>query len=64
MGPPIKVKGQPVTDKLVQLTEDFGEIFDHQTLFYQEQDDQRALAMIWPWNDRDLITLKVMVTRS
>ena len=63
MGPPIKVKGQPVTDKLIQLTEDFGEIFDHQTLFHREQDNQRTLAMFWPWKDRDLVTLKVMVSR-
>ena len=32
LGLPIKTETQPVTDDIVQLTEDFGEIFDHQTL--------------------------------
>ena len=63
LGPPIKIQGQPVSDRLVQLTEDFGEIFDHQTLYCQEKGKQRILAMFWPWRDRDLITLKVMVSR-
>ena len=63
LGPPIKTKGQPVTENLIQITEDFGEIFDHQTLFLLEKDNQRILAMFWPWRDRDLITLKVMVSR-
>lgn len=63
MGPPIKTKGQPVTDKLVRLTEDFGEIFDHQTLFYLEKEERYALAMFWPWRGRDLISLKIMVAK-
>lgn len=64
MGPPLKAKGQPVTDELARLTEDLGGIFDHQTLFCLEKEHQRVLAMFWPWRNRDLITLKVMVSRG
>jgi hypothetical protein len=64
LGPPVKTEGQPVTDELIRLTEDFGEIFDHQTLFCMEQEDQRILAMFWPWRDSHLVTLKIMVSRT
>ncbi len=64
LGPPVKTEDQPVTDELIKLTEDFGEIFDHQTLFCVEKNDQRILAMFWPWRDSHLVTLKIMVSRS
>ncbi|MDJ0874553.1 MAG: hypothetical protein QNJ02_04745 [Desulfobacterales bacterium] len=64
LGPPVKTEDQPVTDELIRLTEDFGEIFDHQTLFCVEKNDQRILAMFWPWRDSHLVTLKIMVSRS
>jgi hypothetical protein len=63
MGPPVKTDTQPVTDELLHLTEDFGEIFDHQTLYCLEKDAQRILAMFWPWRDSPLVTLKIMVSR-
>ena len=64
LGPPVKAESHPVTDELVKLTEDFGEIFDHQTLFCLEQSDQRILAMFWPWRHGRLVTLKIMVSRT
>ncbi len=64
LGPPVKTEDQPVTAELVQLTEDFGEIFDHQTLFCMEKENQRILAMFWPWRDSHRVTLKIMVSRT
>ncbi|MDJ0802409.1 MAG: hypothetical protein QNI97_06025 [Desulfobacterales bacterium] len=64
LGPPVKGEGQPVSDELLSLTEDFGEIFDHQILFCLQKSNQRALAMFWPWRDSQLVTLKLMVSRS
>ena len=61
LGEPIKKNDQPVTEDLVKLTEDFGEIFDHQTLFLKEMDDQRVMAMFWPWRNQDMTTLKLMI---
>ncbi len=61
LGAPIKKADQPVTEELVELTEDFGEIFDHQTLFLQEIDDQRVMAMFWPWRNQGMTTLKLMI---
>ena len=61
LGPPIKTANQPVSEKIIALTEDFGEIFDHQTLFYIEAQSKRIIAMLWPWQNQELTTLKVMV---
>jgi len=64
LGTPIKKADQPVTKELVKLTEDFGEIFDHQILFFKEIDDQRVMAMFWPWRNQDMTTLKVMILNN
>lgn len=61
LGPPIKTAKQPVTEDIVRLTANFGEIFDHQTLFYSEIDMQRIMAMFWPWKDQASTTLKIMI---
>ena len=61
MGDPLKTAGEPVTDDIIDLTEDFGEIFDHQTLFYRKIGDQRMIAMFWPWNNQESTTLKLMI---
>ena len=61
LGKPVKTSHEPVTEEVIRLTEDFGEIFDHQTLFYQENDQQRIIAMFWPWRNKESITLKIMI---
>ena len=61
LGKPVKTADQPVTDTIIRLTEDFGEIFDHQTLFYHEIDGQRIMAMFWPWSNQEYITIKLMI---
>lgn len=64
LGPAIKTDDQPVTDDIIRLTEDFGEIFDHQTLYYRQVDGQRIMAMFWPWRSQDAVTLKMMILNS
>jgi len=61
LGEPVKTADQPVTSEIIDLTKDFGEIFDHQTLFYREIDHHRIMAMFWPWSNNESITLKIMV---
>lgn len=61
LGEPVKTAQQPVSEEIIGLTEEFGEIFDHQTLFYREIDSHRVIAMFWPWKDREFTTLKIMV---
>ena len=61
LGPPIKTDEQPVTENILRITEDFGEIFDHQILYYRDIEDQRLMAMLWPWSSQEAITLKIMI---
>jgi hypothetical protein len=61
LGPPIKTEEQPVTEDILRLTENVGEIFDHQTLYYREIEGQSVMAMLWPWSSQEAITLKIMI---
>jgi len=64
LGQPIKTAQQPVSEDIVCLTKDFGEIFDHQTLFYREIDIHRIMAMFWPWKNQESTTLKLMILKK
>ena len=64
LGPPVKKAGAPVTEELIELTEDYGEIFDHQTLFVKEEKGQRIIAMLWPWQASPFVTLEIAISRT
>ena len=57
LGPVVKKAGTAVTQEMVTLTEDFGEIVDHQELFVNTQGEKTVLAMLWPWRDDAHTTL-------
>ena len=57
LGPPFKLAGERTTDDMLVLTEDYGEIVDHQTLFVKELQGAKIIAMIWPWLDETRTTL-------
>ena len=63
LGPPVKKAGAPVTDELVYLTKDLGEIFDHQTLFVKEENGYRIIAMLWPWQTSPFVTLEIAISK-
>ena len=64
LGPPVKAKLQPVTPELKAVTEPFGELFDHQTLYLKETSGTRMIAMLWPWRDNIHTTLKLIFQKS
>ena len=43
-----------------ELARDYGGIMPGQTLYYLEQEEGAVLAMIWPWQDKVNITLKLI----
>ena len=59
LGPPVKQAGEVVTEDLLALTEDFGEIVDHQILYVEKGTENAIVAMLWPWRD-DVHTTLVM----
>ncbi|MFZ7127900.1 MAG: hypothetical protein ACOWWM_17220 [Desulfobacterales bacterium] len=63
-GAPLKSTHTPVTEELMLMTEPFGEIFDHQALFFRQEENVRIMAMLWPWRDSIHTTLKLIFLRD
>ena len=60
LGP--EVKPEEVNDREnLAFTEDYGGMNENQTLFKKEEGDTAVVAMLWPWSNGDLITLKLIL---
>ena len=64
LGPAIKPTGAKPTKEDLSITDDFGGIYNDQTLFKKEQDDATILAMFWPWQDTVHTTLKLILLKK
>ena len=64
LGPAIKPAGVEPTKDDLQLTKDYGGIYDNQTLFKKEFDDVIVIAMFWPWGDDTHTTLKIALFKK
>ncbi|MFC1631523.1 hypothetical protein ACFL2I_03110 [Candidatus Omnitrophota bacterium] len=64
LGPAAKPSGEKPSDEDAQITEEFGGIFDNQTLFKKELPQSTIIAMFWPWQDEIHTTLKVAVLKK
>ena len=58
-GEPVKPKGQAPSKEAEVLTEPFGGIRDNQTLYHTKYNGRSCFAMIWPWGDGKLATVKI-----
>lgn len=58
-GVPVKPQGQAPSIEERKITEDFGGIRPNQTLYRTERAGVRYVAMLWPWEDGNLITVKI-----
>ena len=63
-GEPAKPAGVEPTRAHFDLTKPYGGIYENQTLFQKELNDKTALAMLWPWQDRTHITLKIIFLKK
>jgi hypothetical protein len=63
-GPAAKDRGAKPSKEHQKLTEDYGGIRSEQVLFVKhiETDGDTVIAMLWPWDDGEHITLKIFVT--
>jgi len=59
LGPAVKPAGQKTTPQYFALTVNFGGIFDDQTLFYKNFENNSIIAMFWPWKNKIYVTLKI-----
>ncbi len=59
LGPALKPAGQKPSALDLNLTREFRGIRSNQTLFAGKIENAAVLAMFWPWDDRQHVTLKL-----
>jgi hypothetical protein len=60
----VKPQWQKPSGRDRKWTKKFGGIRPNQTLFMREFKDYAVLAMVWPWNDNILSTLKIPLVQT
>ncbi|MFH1459473.1 MAG: hypothetical protein ABIG64_03755 [Candidatus Omnitrophota bacterium] len=63
-GPAVSPIGARPTQEDIKLTEDYGGIFDDQAFYKKDFEKTQVLAMFWPWQDGEKITLKIAVIKK
>jgi|TARA_B100000315_G_C14475255_1_gene540295 hypothetical protein len=64
LGPVAKPSGKKPTPADLELTKEYGGIFDNQTLFKKDFEEGTIIAMFWPWQDAVRTTLKVSLIKK
>ena len=59
-GKVFKDAGQEPTQEATRLTAPYGGIYENQTLYVKQDAACIFLAMIWPWGDGVLATVKII----
>ena len=59
-GQPLKPKDVLVSQDVTDLSCQYGGIRANQTLYYRKEGNNVTLAMIWPWDDNQRFTLKII----
>ncbi len=58
-GAPFKPKNRAPTKQALFYSADYGGIQKHQIMYYAERDDWSTCALIWPWQNGELATVKI-----
>lgn len=58
----LKKPGERPSRELAKVADPYGGIRQNQSLYYRRDENSSAIAMIWPWSDGLLVTLKVYGT--
>ena len=58
-GDALKPAGKIPTKEAQEYAQNFGGISSNQTLYYLKDNEFTVIAMIWPWNDKTLATIKI-----
>ena len=59
-GPPFKLADDKPSQNILKYTEPYGGIRRGQRLYFVENKGLSSLALIWPWGNRESITVKIM----
>jgi len=61
-GPPAWPSRNKVSKKIEKTVKNFGGLRKGQTLYNLETDDFLIFVMLWPWQDGERITIKIVKT--
>jgi hypothetical protein len=64
LGPAVKPSGLEPSIDHKNAADALGGIFFNQTLFQKDYDDMVVIAMFWPWQNGQQVTLKIAATRK
>lgn len=59
-GPAAKPAGEEALQQHKKLTDPFGGISKNQILYCRTEKDKTECAMIWPWQNSELVTVKIV----
>jgi len=58
-GPAIKMAGKNPSGEQNEMAKEFGGIMKNQTLYSAQENHASFVAMIWPWSNGELATVKI-----
>lgn len=58
-GSPAWPSEKPLSAQARKVVEDFGDIMEGQTLYFWQEGNDAVFAMLWPWGDKNHVTLKI-----
>ncbi|HPN72859.1 MAG TPA: hypothetical protein PKZ41_02570 [Candidatus Omnitrophota bacterium] len=64
MGAAVKPSGSKATAEQVMITEEYGGIEKTQTLYVRRNDSGAMMIMLWPWQDGERITVKMVFMKG
>lgn len=59
-GPPTFPSKNKLSPEISKSIDEFGGIMPGQTLYYWSKDDDVVFAMLWPWNNGQYTTIKLL----
>ncbi|TAM42289.1 hypothetical protein EPN54_01175 [bacterium] len=60
LGDPVYPSQGRLTHEVKETVDSFGGIMPGQTLYYKDSGTNRILAMLWPWQDGQRVTVKII----
>ena len=63
-GQPEKKQGVKPSKDVLRLTKDYGGVWENQTFFKRDNEQNTIIAMLWPWQDNTHTTLKMATIKS
>lgn len=64
LGLAVKPSGGKVTSEHLLITEEYGGIERTQTLYVKKDDSGATMIMLWPWQDKEHVTVKMVFVKG